>query len=563
MSPSGFLYSEAELCSLMRQGEGQFLEFKSLWELGGDEVRPLDRRSVRDKIAECVAAFANADGGTLLLGVADDGLPTGHSYPDEAVDGFFGVPEERLLPPVTCQTGRMLIGGHEVLVIEVPMAPSAVMVVGDGFPYRTGDHVVMEPQEVINARKEAYRRVGYEQRIRAEASIEDLDLELAAHFFKHGPLGGRTVEELFVRYGLIQARAGGWGITNAALLLFGKPPLVRWHPRSGIRFFHVAGTRRRHGEKRNVSQRARIELPLAKAVAEAHRFGREQIRRSEKLHNLFFRETPEYPEFAWQEAIVNAAAHRDYEVQGQEVEVWFFEDRMVVRSPGELVPPVTLAALRGRRPIHASRNPLLVRVLADAGLMREEGEGIPRIFDEMEKSFLHPPRFAVEDDVFEVTLYNEPIFSGPSQEWQKLVGELRIAVSQKKVLLAHPDGFTNDDYRKLVRVDRDEAYRQIQELISQGVLVSPKTAGRGATYCVAEDFRQARAFLEARLPTLREFFRGHEKLKNADHRRLFGLSRYTAARELRRLVEEGFLRIEGQGRGAHYLPQPALGVEKE
>lgn len=561
MSPLGSLYSETELRTLLRQDEGQFLEFKSLWDRSGAKARTLDRRSVRDTIAEYIAAFANADGGTLLLGVEDDGSPTGHAYHDEAVVGFFAVPANRLRPSITCATGRITIDGNEVLLIEAPMAKEAVMVEGDGFPYRTGDQVLLEPQEVINARKEAYRRVGYEQRVRPEASIEDLDLELAARFFAKSVLGGRPVEELLVRYGLLQARAGGWGVTNAALLLFGKPPLVRWHPRMGIRFFRVAGTRRRHGKKRNVSQRPRIELPLAEAITEAHRLGQEQIRRSEKLHDLFFKETPEYPEFAWQEAIVNAVAHRDYEIQGQEVEVWFFEDRMEVNSPGELVPPVTLKTLRGHRPVHASRNPLLVRVLADAGLMREEGEGIPRIFDEMEGSFLRPPEIDLKDGVFRLTLFNEPIFFGPSQEWQKLVGDLPIAVAQKKALLVHPSGFTNEDYRKLNRVNRDEAYRQIQELVSLGVLAPPKKLGRGAVYRVAEDLHGARVFLEARLPTLRQFFGGHEQLKNVDYRRLFGLSRYGATRELRRLVGEGFLRIEGQRRGAYYLPLPALGVE--
>ena len=57
---------------------------------------------------------------------------------------------------------------------------------------------------------------------------------------------------------------------------------------------------------RNVTQLGRVDLPLAEAIAEAQQLARDQIRRSERLHDLFFREMPEYPEFAWQEAIVNA-----------------------------------------------------------------------------------------------------------------------------------------------------------------------------------------------------------------------------------------------------------------
>ena len=561
MKPSSF--SDAELRDLLAREEGQFLEFKSVWDRETASPRLLPRRSVRDRIAEYVAAFANADGGLLLLGVENDGSPSGHDYPDEAVEDFIAVPARRLRPPVTCRVDRLVFEGRQILAFDVPIAAEAVMVDGNGFPYRVGDQVIREPQEVINRRKEAYRRVGYEQRIRPEATLDDLDLELARDFLARTPFGTRPVEEILERYGLIQRAAGGWRITNAALLLFARMPLARWHPRAGIRFFRVAGKRRLHGAKRNVTQLPPIDLPIARGIPEAHRTAREQIRRSETLHDLFFREVPEYPEFAWQEAIVNAFAHRDYEIQGRETEVWFYEDRMEVSSPGELVPPVTLAALRDRRPVHASRNPLLVRVLAAVGIMRDEGEGIPRMFEEMEESFLGDPEIDVVEGSFVVRLFNEPIFIGPSAAWKKLVDDLPISPAQKRVLLAHPEGFTNEDYRRLNRVDRDEAYRQIHELVVAGILQAAEAPGRGAVYRVAPDLHGARAFLEARVPKLRDHFQQHERLQNADYRELFGVTRYTAVRELRRLVDEGFLRIEGERRGAHYLPQPALGLAVE
>lgn len=543
---------------MLAREEGQFLEFKSLWDQGEDTRRSLERRQVRDTIAEYVAAFANADGGTLLLGVEDDGRPTGHGYPEEAIADFLLVPERRLRPAVRCPVERIAIDGAEVLAFDVPNVPEAVMVEANGFPYRVGDRVVREPQEVINQRKEAYRRVGYEQQVRLDATLEDLDLDLAGRFVKATAFGSRPIEAALHRYGLLLARSGGWGVTNAALLLFGKPPLARWHPRAGIRLFRVNGTERQHGVTRNVGQLGRLDLPVVSAIVEAHRLAREQIRHSEQLHDLFFRETPEYPEFAWQEAIVNAFAHRDYGVQGQEIEVWFYDDRMEVRSPGALIAPVTLQALRQREPVHASRNPLIVRLLADAGIMREEGEGIPRIFDEMEESFLKAPEFGEEHGSFRVTLFNEPIFQGPSPEWKKLVRELPITTAQQRVLLARPTGFTNEDYRTLNHVDRDQAYREIQEMIAAGILSSVEAAGRGAVYRVASDLHQARAFLEARLPKLRQHFRTRPRLQNAEYREMFKLSRYAAVRELRRLVGEGFLRIEGERRGAHYVPQSGL-----
>ena len=385
------ILTEEELRDLVSRDEGQFLEFKSAWDRSGDTPKQVRRRAVRDAIAESVAAFANSDGGLLLIGVEDDGRPTGCDYPDDVIEEFVSVPRKRLRPPVSCRCDRLSIAGIEVLVFSVPIAPEAVMVDGNGFPYRVGDHVTREPQEVINERKQVYRRVGYEQRFRAEATLNDLDLELAREFLARTPFGARPVTEALSYYGLIEQAVQEWRVTNAALLLFAKAPALRWHPRAGLRLFRVAGTSRQHGRRRNVTQVGRADPPLARAIAEAHRLAGQQVRRSEKLNGLYFEEVPEYPDFAWQEAIVNAFAHRDYEYQGREVEAWFYEDRMEVSSPGDLLPPVTLAKLRERLPAHATRNPLIVRVLADAGVIRDEGEGVARIFEEMAESSLREP----------------------------------------------------------------------------------------------------------------------------------------------------------------------------
>jgi ATP-dependent DNA helicase RecG len=551
------LFTETDLRALLQRDEGQFLEFKSLWELRPGARGLLDRRQVRDAIAEYVAAFANADGGTLVLGVEDSGTPTGHEYPPEAVQDFFAVPERRLRPPVAVDWQRATVDGNEVLVCQVGIAPQAVMVDGNGFPYRAADTVIREPQAVIDERKQAYRRVGFEQRIRPEASIADLDLELVRGLLAQSVHRDLDVETWLERYSLLVPRPAGWEVTNGALLLCARR-LERWHPRAGIRFFRVEGRERRHGARRNVVQLERVDLPIATAIPEAYRIAASHIRRSERLHDLFFREMPEYPTFAWQEAVVNAVAHRDYADQGREVEVWFYEDRLEVLSPGDLVPPVTIEALRARRPVHASRNPLLVRVLVEAGIMREEGEGVPRIFEEMEESLLRPPEFEVSDATFRVTLHNEPIFVGPGVEWQRLVNQLAISTAQRRVLLAHPGGFTNEDYRKLNQVDRDQAYREIQELVARGILVPPEASGRGAVYHLSPDLHQARAWLESRVPELREHFKATEVFTNSDFRQLFRVTRYVATRELRQLVQAGYLELVGERRGARYLPGPAL-----
>ncbi len=399
--------TEDEIPRALSQGEGQFREFKSAWDRSSDPPRKLNWKNLRDKIADAVAAFANADGGLLLVGVEDDGTPSGHDYNDEAVEGLLAVPTNRLQPEVHCRAERAEVDGKEVLVFEVPQSTEAVMVIADGFPFRVGAQVQREPQELINQRKQALRVVGYEQRFRPDATLDDLDLKLAERFLDRTPVGERPVKEALEYYGLIDRHLAQWKITNAGVLLFARRPALKWHPRAGVRVFRVAGRKRLHGRQRNVIQAGRADPPLALALEEARTLAGAQVRQSERLKGLYFEGVPEYPEFAWQEALVNAIAHRDYEVMGRETEVWFYDDRVEISNPGDLIAPVTLERLREGGTAHGTRNPMLVRVLADIGAMRDEGEGIARIFGEMADRRLPAPDIECGNGLFTIKLFGE------------------------------------------------------------------------------------------------------------------------------------------------------------
>jgi predicted HTH transcriptional regulator len=88
--------------------------------------------------------------------------------------------------------------------------------------------------------------------------------------------------------------------------------------------------------------------------------------------------------------------------------------------------------------------------------------------------------------------------------------------------------------------------------------MSPDSAGRGATYKVSPDLVAARNFLAARVPELARHFQRQPHITNSDYRALFGVTRFAAVRELRRLVEEGVVRPLGQRRGARYVAGPGI-----
>ena len=520
--------------------------------------RPRDRRAVRDDIAEYIAAFANTHGGTLILGVEDDHTPSGHAYSDADITEFLDTPNRRLDPVPTFRTQRIRLDTHELLVFEVDIAPRAVMVKANGFPYRVQDRLVLEQQEVINRRKEAWTTLGYERIQPRGLDITAVDLDYVRAYFAKTAYANRDPLDNLRRLRLVEDSAQGPQPTHAAILLFGKDP-QSLHPRAGVRVFRVNGTERTHGRKRNVQQFPPVEGRLPDVLEKSKELIGSQVRKSEKLHDLFFKEMPEYPTEAWQEALVNAIAHRDYLQQGLCVEVTLFDDRMEIESPGDLVPPVTYEALNRGERLHASRNPLICRTLTEAGIMREEGEGVLRMREELREHKLPPPEFEPRSGRVCITFRNTPTMQGGPPGWATYVRTLDLSDNQRRILSQRPDGFRNEDYREVNGGDRDNAYREIQDLIQRGIVTEPSGSGRGAAYSLHPDFVRILQLLADRLPAVKEHITKFGQLTNTDHRQRFGVSRKAALRELQDLTKIGFLVAKGERRGAHYLAGPRFG----
>jgi len=409
-------------------------------------------------------------------------------------------------------------------------------------------------------RRAESKRVAYEQCVREGASLSDLDLDLARSFLGDALPGGKRVQDALRDYELILEDGADWRITNAALLLFARPPARHWNPGAGVRVIRVTGTARILGHRDSVTRSAYAGPPLATAIDDSMRLARERIEYSEPLRHVFLKPTPQYPDTAWRELLINAIAHRDYR-SGAETEVVFFDDRVEVTSPGLPVEPLSIADAKDGKVVHSSRNPLLVRILADSGYMQASGSGLVRIAEAMAKSCLRPPALKSSSGRFTVVLENDPELPTSGPGWKRLVQMLAVSPDQKRILLARPDGFTVRDFGRLNSVPDTEARRQLRDLVDRGVVAPESTGdGPGPIYYLTADLDDQRWFLEDRVPALREHFREGTQLRNSDYRTLFETTYATAKRELDYLSEKGFLRANGRGRALHY--QPAIGLRK-
>jgi len=545
---------------LKTQQEGQFFERKSCYDRSHKRSKRRSAREVGRDVAETLAAMANADGGTLALGIEDDGTPTGMDYPHDRLDVILEAPQRLVQPPLKTHHQWVELDRVRVLVFEVDWSPDVHQLSDGRYLLRIGDKNIPFPASDIAAIKEGKQRRVTECRFVPEASLSDLDPTLFKELRQKTDLT-LPDEELLQHYRLAETRNGRLILTLAALLLFAKDP-IRWHPACYVDFVKWEGTKRRFGTTLNVVKRARIEAPLPKLIEQTFAAIWPHIRERQQLVDLFFEERFEYPTFAWQEAIINAVAHRDYALEGTPIEVWIFDDRLEVRSPGELVEPVTIEHLLRRERIHASRNPRIVRILTEWGYMRELGEGVPRMFEVMEREGLKPPEFQMEAGaIFTVILRNTPVYPPETLRWLKQFERYDLNPNQKRLLAyahAHDGRFTSRSYQKLVGVDLYAASRDIKDLIRKGLVRLPKKGGRiyqlvpepkieGTMVPIPDELRRCIAHLPRD---------GH--LTNGAVRQVLGVNRVKATRLLQEWTSLGLLKKYGERRWTRYYVDPSV-----
>jgi ATP-dependent DNA helicase RecG len=362
-----------------------------------------------------------------------------------------------------------------------------------------------------------------ERQCPAGATLADVDMDLV-ETLRQRLRPASSAEAVLALYGLVESRGGHMVPNLACLLLFGRDP-SRWHSRCDIDFVRFEGTTRETGERLNVVGRERLGGPLALLI---------------------------------DKAVVNAVAHRDYGFAGTAIDLHKYDDRLEVISPGAPPAPVTLQELKAAHPVHAARNPLIVRVLTDLGHMRELGEGIPRMFDEMERAGCNPPEIDLDGSSrLHVVLRNEVVFDAETLQWLSRYDGEGLSRDQRRLLAwghSHGGAFTSREYQKLVGTDIYGASRDIKDLIRRGLAVSEKKGGR--VYRVLE------AAVSPAVPEQLEALLGllHEQgfIKNADVRRALGISREHATELLNGWSGDKWLQREGQGRGTRYLPGQKL-----
>lgn len=285
------------------------------------ESRYFDRKSAKVRVAELaphISAFANADGGTLVIGISDkkrilEGI---NSCGDDKINEFINAPRDCCKPmpkyreefiDITNGAGQ----SDRLLLLHInPSIDQVIRTSNDRTYLRIGD----KSKEMLgeNLRNLEYAKGSrhFEDEINQYATIEDLDGELLDAYKERIGAGELDVHQILTARGFIQKQDGKEYLTNAAILLFAKN-IMQFYPNCRVRFLRVDGREMQVGSKLNIVKDKSIDSPILRILDDAKNYIVDQLRvfTAQDPKSGKFIEEPEYPEFPWLEGIVNAVTH--------------------------------------------------------------------------------------------------------------------------------------------------------------------------------------------------------------------------------------------------------------
>jgi len=303
------------------------------------------------KLLETAVAFANTDGGWLVIGLEDptkasnDKRLIGISENTDNVSEFLKLLEKEIDPPLR------LWNKFELDITNTAKVPDKLLVVnikksndvhslknGDTFVRRGKQNIKIGSTEIIRLKYEK-GAIKFEDEPSGKKTLEDFDINLLNIYKRDTQSEGEDDWQFLKDNGLAIKQNGTFELTKAGILIFAKNPSVVLGSKCGVKVSHYYGTKPTYsGEPNFVSRPFTIEGPLLHQIQKPLEYFRNVVKKSPpKLSGSVFRSSLLIPEWAFQEAITNAVIHRNYFVQ-DDIQVRFFDDRIEI-EPRKLSRP--------------------------------------------------------------------------------------------------------------------------------------------------------------------------------------------------------------------------------
>lgn len=511
-------------------------------------------------VRESMVAFANTDGGVILIGVDEAAdfavvdLPDAARYRDRLID----LSRTAVTPPLHIETEFAELDGKRMLIAEVPalaadQKPAYVTTRGvtTGAYLRTGDGDCRMSEAEIALVYAARTQPTYDRESVSGAGMDDLDRTMLARTLERVRLSSAYLRDVddptaLHRLGVLTAPGADATPTVAGMLTFGRFP-PQFFPQLMVSIVvHPSGDEDQTRFLDNVTLRG----PIPEIVAESLAALRRNLAARAVLVNGGREDRLDFPLAAIREAVVNALMHRDYSpiTRGTQVQIDLYPDRLVIRSPGGLYGPISDEDL-GEVDVSSSRNAVLAQLLSDVYLPRTEqlvaenrASGIPLMIRQAQRHGLPRPVFESRVTSFTVTMSRSELLGPEVRAWlASLPVTLSTPAHEIAVAMMRYGGFVTNAALREWGVDRHVAGTVLRELTEGGVAV--RQGGRRYARYVLDPtmtVKPGSGSVDVAGALAEAGFASASQLQTRT-----GLSRASVVNQLNRLIEAGLVEAQG------------------
>ena len=423
--------TRAELLEKIRLGEDNYLELKEVRFAGGRISGPMQK-----DIADEIAAFSNAQGGVLLLGVHDKtrevlGVPVDRLDDVEAM--VRQACEDSIDPPAAPVIERMNLPDIDgvdkaILRLDIPKSLSVHESPG-GYYHRVGSSKRKIPPDQLSRLFQHRSQAGlikFDETRVPSATLDDLDQQLWRHFALQWSQD--TMEVMLSKMAMAsQDDEGVWRPTVAGILLACPKP-EQFLPNAFVQAVAYRGkTISIEAEAAYQRDAQDITGPVDQQIFDTCDFVRKNMfNPARKGLGGGRMDIPQFDMEAVFEAVTNAVAHRDYSMTGSKIRLRLFDDRLELYTPGMLSNTMKTENFAGRQ---STRNEAIASQLARCPIERDHiqsrrthimdrrGEGVYIILSKSEELSGKKPEYRmIDESELLLTIYAAEVSPEPEEQ---------------------------------------------------------------------------------------------------------------------------------------------------
>ncbi|MHB1948888.1 MAG: RNA-binding domain-containing protein [Gammaproteobacteria bacterium] len=438
---------KANLLFTLQEGEGYRIEFK-------EKISDLDRE---------IVALANGSGGSIFLGVSDDGHIKGIEITNQLKSQIVDI-ARNCDPNIVIELNSYQ--QEKVLEIQVCEGNDKPYRCKDGFFLRIGpSSQKLKRDEIVNLINHS-GKIQFDQTLNHHFDYEnDFSTELLSEFLDY--CGIRTKlssSDILINLGIVKKEKDKLVFTQAGILFFAKNP-QKFLPESYITAVKYSSPDRfsiidKHDIKGNLIQQIEHTMNFIvrniSVAADIHLRSERSLTRRQNIYD--------YPLPALREAIINAVTHRDYFYDSSHIYVHLYPDHIDIENPGGLYHGLKLEDL-GRRSIR--RNKLIADLLHHAHYIERVGSGFDRMKQSLQQNN-NPPLEVNATNFFDVRFYKRILDVSVSELTSRQINLYYLF--QERIKL------TKKDVTLVLNVSDDTALRELNELLKLNLI---KKVGTG------------------------------------------------------------------------------------